>query len=696
MAAPGKTSSYTYDGAGNRDTLTETYTSDQASGYVDEASGSTIMYRSMVSNYYNYSGTNALLGMYEAMKDSTGSTVLTRSTLCKYDYNGNKLAEEVSYNMPAGTQTETFSLFTYNDTTTTFNSRINRTENTYDGFNRLVKIDSIKDGNRVISEYGYDGDDQRVSKITKRSQDSYVPVETHYLYDGQNVILETNETGAMKARYIRGVNYIARVDALASLSYFLFNGHGDVVQTATAAGVVQNQYDYDIFGSPALTVESYECSIRYSGYLYDAETGLYYLNARYYDSRVGRFLTEDSYKGSYDDPLSLNLYTYCYNDPIQLYDPTGHWGGRPGENLDDASLDSDQEAAIAQLTNDYYETNDPAVRESIHNRADQIRSGDLDPSVVIGSSTTDSAVKNNVQSILDNPYAAESAKANLRSADISIFTVSSTNTYERREINAEKEYVLEQINYGLSGFDNQISWATFDQLGLEFDYSTMTMDEWNSFWESEQDSLRRNWEAIKELYYDIQNGDIDKISKQYLDSLLTSLDAFPGSSSVKKVAMVAKEAPDTITTILAAVSRFAGRNADDALQGTVKAGKIVGSTTGLEAHEVKIIDDLVGKGNTVEVVPRSNVQGVKTYDLKVNGVPTEMKTLQSPNTGTGAKRIYEGLQQGADTVILDGRQAGLTTQQAQEVLSRAAGKYANKQIPGNVQIWTNDGIITYP
>ncbi len=291
---------------------------------MDEASGSTIMYRSMVSNYYNYSGTNALLGMYEAMKDSTGSTVLTRSTLCKYDYNGNKLAEEVSYNMPAGTQTETFSLFTYNDTTTTFSSRIDRTENTYDGFNRLVKTDSIKDGNRIISEYGYDGDDQRVSKVTKRSQDSYVPVETNYLYDGQNVILETNEAGAMKARYIRGVNYIARVDAAASLSYFLFNGHGDVVQTATAAGVVQNQYDYDIFGSPALTVESYECSIRYSGYFYDAETGLYYLNARYYDSRVGRFLTEDSYKGSYEDPLSLNLYTYCCNNPIMYTDPTGH------------------------------------------------------------------------------------------------------------------------------------------------------------------------------------------------------------------------------------------------------------------------------------------------------------------------------------------------------------------------------------
>jgi hypothetical protein len=131
-------------------------------------------------------------------------------------------------------------------------------------------------------------------------------------------------------------------------------------------------------------------------------------------------------------------------------------------------------------------------------------------------------------------------------------------------------------------------------------------------------------------------------------------------------------------------------------KGTSKTGRLIGSTGGLKSHEVTIIDDLVAKGNTVEVVPRSNVQGVKTYDVKVNGVATELKTLTNPNTGTGAKRIYEGFQQGADTVIIDGRQAGLTSQQAQEILSRASGKYTNKQIPGNVQIWTNDGIITYP
>ncbi len=64
--------------------------------------------------------------------------------------------------------------------------------------------------------------------------------------------------------------------------------------------------------------------IRYAGYQYDNETDLYYLNARYYDSKIARFLSEDTYAGDLNDPLSLNLYTYCLNNPISYFDPTGY------------------------------------------------------------------------------------------------------------------------------------------------------------------------------------------------------------------------------------------------------------------------------------------------------------------------------------------------------------------------------------
>jgi len=53
---------------------------------------------------------------------------------------------------------------------------------------------------------------------------------------------------------------------------------------------------------------------------------MYYLNARMYNPITARFLQEDTYtgKGKGSDPLSLNLYTYCYNSPLKYYDPTGH------------------------------------------------------------------------------------------------------------------------------------------------------------------------------------------------------------------------------------------------------------------------------------------------------------------------------------------------------------------------------------
>ncbi|MDF2804183.1 MAG: hypothetical protein K0S61_4088, partial [Anaerocolumna sp.] len=63
---------------------------------------------------------------------------------------------------------------------------------------------------------------------------------------------------------------------------------------------------------------------KYAGEVYDEETGLYYLRARYYDPALGRFINEDSVEGQVNNPLSLNLYTYCYNNPTKYIDPSGH------------------------------------------------------------------------------------------------------------------------------------------------------------------------------------------------------------------------------------------------------------------------------------------------------------------------------------------------------------------------------------
>jgi len=78
-------------------------------------------------------------------------------------------------------------------------------------------------------------------------------------------------------------------------------------------------YYYDAFGNITESTGDADNPIRYAGYQYDEETETYYLNARYYDPRIARFLQEDTYRGSASDPLSLNLYTYGNNHPVLYF-----------------------------------------------------------------------------------------------------------------------------------------------------------------------------------------------------------------------------------------------------------------------------------------------------------------------------------------------------------------------------------------
>lgn len=164
---------------------------------------------------------------------------------------------------------------------------------------------------------------------------SEIPVYIHETVTSTSISLNWDEvSGAfgydVEADGIEIDNGIAteyvhsRIDATSQVSYYLFNGHGDVEQTISETSEVENTYDYDIFGSPILTIETYANAIRYAGEFYDEESGLY-LRARYYDSYIGRFISEDSYWGEDNNPLRLNRYTYVHNDPINFWDPMGHW-----------------------------------------------------------------------------------------------------------------------------------------------------------------------------------------------------------------------------------------------------------------------------------------------------------------------------------------------------------------------------------
>ena len=121
--------------------------------------------------------------------------------------------------------------------------------------------------------------------------------------------------------------------------FYIKNAQGDIIAIADISGNLVAKYTYDSWGKLISIKDSndvdkttdenfigYVNPVRYRGYYYDSETGLYYLNARYYDPEVGRFINADETLAG-----GFNLFEYCLNNPVNLIDeercvphPPGH------------------------------------------------------------------------------------------------------------------------------------------------------------------------------------------------------------------------------------------------------------------------------------------------------------------------------------------------------------------------------------
>ncbi|MEI3099151.1 MAG: RHS repeat-associated core domain-containing protein [Oscillospiraceae bacterium] len=111
-----------------------------------------------------------------------------------------------------------------------------------------------------------------------------------------------------------------------TLYYYVLNAQGDVVRIVDGSRSVVASYTYDPWGkiiSSSGTLADIN-PLRYRGYYYDSETGFYYLQSRYYDPEIGRFINADSYASTdATGLLSTNMFAYCENDPVNKSDPTG-------------------------------------------------------------------------------------------------------------------------------------------------------------------------------------------------------------------------------------------------------------------------------------------------------------------------------------------------------------------------------------
>ena len=116
--------------------------------------------------------------------------------------------------------------------------------------------------------------------------------------------------------------------------HYVLNLQGDVVALIGGDGRTLVEYTYDAWGNVIDIDGEYAYNlgehnpIRYRGYIYDAETGLYYVSSRYYDPEIGRWINADDtvYLGADGTLLSNNLFAYCSNNPVNKIDKTGNLG----------------------------------------------------------------------------------------------------------------------------------------------------------------------------------------------------------------------------------------------------------------------------------------------------------------------------------------------------------------------------------
>ena len=166
-------------------------------------------------------------------------------------------------------------------------------------------------------------------------------VEHSYSLNGSQIIME--DMGGSLLVYLYdasgspiGMQYRNRIYDMGAYDNFWFekNLQGDIVAVYDEDGTKLISYAYDAWGNFTTTYHN-GCTasnhanlnpFRYRGYYYDSELGMYYLQSRYYDPVIGRFISTDGVVSNIGgNILGNNLYAYCFNNPINKVDATGNW-----------------------------------------------------------------------------------------------------------------------------------------------------------------------------------------------------------------------------------------------------------------------------------------------------------------------------------------------------------------------------------
>ena len=286
---------YTYDALGNIKTITGTGISGQNASYVYDVQS---QLTSAVVDGKNYSYEYDTYGnIRKAVENGTTHTYTYgdadwKDLLTAYD------GQTITYD-EIGNPTSY-----YNGTRWAFDWEKGR---------QLVRAES---DDHVI-EYTYDMAGIRDSKTVDGVEYNYLTLDGKVVRQtwGSNVLdIIYDNSGLPYALKYNGAYYI-----------YVLNQQGDVIRIVNSTGATVAEYRYDAWGNVIYSNGSMAAinPIRYRGYYYDTETGFYYLQSRYYDPSIGRFINADSVTSTGQSFIGHNMFAYCGNNPVIRIDTSG-------------------------------------------------------------------------------------------------------------------------------------------------------------------------------------------------------------------------------------------------------------------------------------------------------------------------------------------------------------------------------------
>ncbi len=321
-----------------------TYTTTQVKSVTNSYGGKTANFNytyDASGNITSISGAQAVTYEYDDLGQLVWEKNATAGKAWNYTYdNGGNILSRTEYACSgngtvsgSGTTTSyTYGDAEWGDLLTAYNGE----EITYDGIGNPLsyrgwtmswqggrRLAGMTKGSDTLS-FAYNESGLRTSKTVNGVAHSYV-------WQGSKLAADITDAYALYFHYDSTGDVIGftRTASGADAEYFYVkNLQGDILKVITATGTEAATYTYDAWGK--LLTSSGDLAdinpLRYRGYFYDTETGLYYLQSRYYDPEVGRWINIDNveYLGTEDELISYNLFTYCLNNPVNRTDENGN------------------------------------------------------------------------------------------------------------------------------------------------------------------------------------------------------------------------------------------------------------------------------------------------------------------------------------------------------------------------------------